>query len=139
MSGRAFLDSNLVLYLYSQDEPEKRDRVLRLIEKNSCMISIQVLNEFSNVCIKKFKLPAKAVSLALDELTMTFEIAGIDADSIRGALRLHETLGYSYYDSLILSTALQNGCEVLFSEDMQDGQVVKSRLRITNPLSRKSH
>jgi predicted nucleic acid-binding protein len=135
MSGRAFLDSNLVLYLYSQDEPVKRDRVLCLIEKHPCMISIQVLNEFSNVCIKKFKLSSGVVSLALDELIKTFEVACIDADSVRDALRLHETLGYSYYDSLILSTALQNGCGVLFSEDMQDGQVVESRLRITNPLA----
>jgi predicted nucleic acid-binding protein len=53
MNGRAFVDTNIFIYLYSEDESEKQEIAQKAINKYECVISTQVLNEFSNICIKK--------------------------------------------------------------------------------------
>lgn len=83
MKDRVFLDTNLLIYLYSDDEANKSDIVSRLIDENECYISIQVLNEFSNVLIKKFKVPSESVLDAINELTNAINVSNL---SIRNTL-----------------------------------------------------
>ncbi len=134
MNGRTFVDSNVIVYGYSRLELAKREKALSIVSEPDAATSVQVLNEFSNVMRKKFKEPYSTIRLALEEIVAGLEIYPVDVSTIQSALDLGESNGYSHYDSLILATALQNGCTKLYSEDFQDGQLISGTLRIINPF-----
>jgi predicted nucleic acid-binding protein len=90
MSGRAFVDTNIFIYLYSEDEAEKQEIAQKAINKYECMISTQVLNEFSNICIKKLYKEPKEVELAIDEITEQCNILMLRTEDIKQALNIHK-------------------------------------------------
>jgi predicted nucleic acid-binding protein len=132
MSDRAFVDTNLFVYLYSDADALKKEQVLRAINLHERFISTQVLNEFCNVCIRKRYLPITSVRNAVMEIKDSCNLIVVDDDTILSALELHEKYKYSYYDSLMLASALECRCNVLLSEDMHDGQIVEGNLKIQN-------
>jgi predicted nucleic acid-binding protein len=71
------------------------------------------------------------------DLVSNFSVAEILQPSVMKAIDLSILYGYSYWDSLILATAIDNGCSILYTEDMQDGQVVDGKLKIVNPFTMK--
>ena len=101
---------------------------------NEVIISIQVINELSNVLRKKFNIELKSISAIIDELSKNCKIEIINLATVFEALKISERYGYSYYDSLIISSAIENGCSILFSEDLQDGQNIDDKLKIINPF-----
>ncbi|GHU79371.1 DNA-binding protein [Clostridia bacterium] len=129
---KAFLDTNIFVYLYTDSDADKCQQALDAISRCSRTVSTQVLNEFSSVCIRKMKLPVATVKAAVSEICATCALDTVDEDTVMEALGLHEKYGYSYYDCLILASALSSGCEVVFSEDMADGQVIEGSLTIKN-------
>jgi predicted nucleic acid-binding protein len=129
---RAFLDTNILVYLYSNTEIDKRNCALSVVDMYDRIISTQVLNEFCNVCIRKLKFPIPSISITLQTICQKFSVAKIDNFSISMALHIHEKYGYAYYDSLIIASALEGNCQYLLSEDMADGQVIEGRLTIRN-------
>ena len=134
MSGKAFLDTNIVVYLYSGDEPEKRAAALALIEQNDPVVSTQVLSELANTLSRKFALPYDVVTQAVAEVRDACTVIPVMPDTIAQALALAQKYRYSYYDSLILAAALSAGCEMLATEDMQHGQVIENVLTIHCPF-----
>ncbi|MCL2808482.1 MAG: PIN domain-containing protein [Treponema sp.] len=135
MSAKAFIDTNIFIYLYSNDEPQKKIISQETIKKYDCIISTQVLNEFSNICFKKFNKSSEEVELALNEIIENSIVSLIDNDNIKQALRIHKQYGYNYYDCLIITMALNSNCEYLITEDMADGQVIDKMLTIVNIYS----
>jgi len=135
MKDKAFLDSNVLVYLYSEDELEKQDIVNNIIDKFECIISTQTLNEFCNVCIKKLKKTVSEIIEALNEIKGSCRLEIVDDSVIEQALLLHKKYFYSYFDSLMLSSALKYDCVVIFSEDMQNGQIIENTLKIVNPFA----
>ena len=129
-----FIDTNIVVYLFSGDEPEKRSKAENIVEADNLIISTQVLNEFANVMFRKFKLSPKEVSSACKELTLNFDIVTVNPSTIFNAIKLKERYGFSYFDSAILSSAIEAGCDTLYSEDLQHGQTIENQLRIINPF-----
>jgi predicted nucleic acid-binding protein len=136
-ADRAFLDTNLFVYLYSETDPVKRERVLAAINTFDRVVSTQVLNEFCGVALRKLRHPVQAVKNALGEICETCRLAAIDETIIMKALDVHGRYGYSYYDSLIIASALEQKCRYLLSEDMNDGQVIERHLIIKNIFSGK--
>jgi len=134
MSGKAFLDTNIVVYLYSGDEPEKKAAALALIEQNNPVISTQVLSELANTLSRKFALPYDVVAQAVAAVCDACTVIPVMPDTIAQALALAQKYRYSYYDSLILAAALSAGCEMLATEDMQHGQVIEDVLTIHSPF-----
>lgn len=134
MRGRAFFDTNLLIYLYSEDEPQKQSTVRKVWADSSSVISTQVLQELSNTLSRKFSKGSSAISILLDEVQTAFEVHTNSSATIREALRLAERYKYSFYDSLIIAAALESGCSTLYSEDMQHGQMIDGVLRISNPI-----
>ena len=133
MSGvKAFLDTNLLVYLYSEQEPEKQQIIYSLMNEYDRFVSTQVLNEFCNVCIRKLKLPNESIKLAIDEICNTCEVLTIDESHVQSALDLREKYGYSYYDSLIIASALDGNCDYLLTEDLSDSQIIEGKLTIKN-------
>ena len=136
MNAKAFIDTNIFIYLYSVDEEEKNHRASDALEKYNCVISTQTLNEFSNFCIKKWKLEPADISLAITEMCTACSLEYIDEGIVQQALQIHGRYGYAFYDCLMLASALASGCKYLFSEDMADGQIINGTLEIVNILSR---
>ena len=85
---------------------------------------------------KKWKLAPSDILPALDEICTACAILFIDENTIRQALEIHEKYSYSYYDCLMLASALTSGCKYLFSEDMSDGQIINETLEIVNIFRR---
>ena len=137
MSGKTFLDTNIVVYLYSGDEPEKRAIALALIEQNNSVVSTQVLSELANTLSRKFSLPYDVVAQAVAEVRDACTIVPVMPDTIAQALALAQKYRYSYYDSLILAAALSADCKTLATEDMQHGQIIEGLLTIRNPFIQK--
>jgi predicted nucleic acid-binding protein len=131
-AAKAFVDTNIFVYLYSDTEVTKQQQVWRGINKFDRVISTQVLNEFCNVCIRKIKLPLSEVKQAVVEICDTCNLDIVDDVTVIKALELHEKYGYSYYDCLMIASALEAGCQYLLSEDMTDGQIIEGNLTIKN-------
>jgi len=138
-----FLDSNILIYslLKESTNNEKHPKTLKLFKKlesqnKEIIISTQVLNEVYNVLVKKYKQDSSETILKLEEITKAIKVAPVDVKTVKTGWKLCENNNYSIYDSLILASAIENGCDVLYSEDMQDGHKVNSEgknLKIINP------
>ena len=96
-----------------------------------------MLSEFCNVALKKLMMEPKQIRQILSAIDSTCEIAVVTLNTVEKALQLKERYGFGYYDSLIVASALESGCEYLFSEDMSDGQVIDN-LEIVNIFARTS-
>lgn len=134
MPDKVFLDTNVLVYLYSGDEPEKANIALNCAQEPNAWISTQVLNEISNVMRRKQRLEYSDVLNVVQELQNNFQVTTVTSRTIEQALLLGERYGYSYFDCLMLSSSLEQGCAILYSEDMQHGQVIEGSMRIINPF-----
>jgi predicted nucleic acid-binding protein len=132
MSGRAFIDTNVFIYLYSEDENEKQIIAQKAVDKYERVISTQVLNEFSNICIKKLSKKAEDVGLAVDEMIEQCSLLTLEKEDIKQALNIHKNFGYYYYDCLMIVSALKANCDYLLTEDLADGQIIENKLTIVN-------
>jgi len=135
MSGRAFLDTNIIIYLYSESDEQKRDAACHVLDNHDCVTNIHVMNESSNVWFKKFKWSATEIEKHLDNIELVCsEILPIHRDTINKALALKDRYKYSYFDSLMLASALEGNCQIIFTEDMSNGQIISDSLKIVNPF-----
>jgi predicted nucleic acid-binding protein len=103
-----------------------------LYEQGLGVLSTQVLQEYCNVALKKLKLSERDVRLQLD-LYEQFEVVQVTPTIIRAALDLHQTRSVSFFDAMVLASAHTSGCSVLWTEDMNSGEVVNGVL-ISNPF-----
>ena len=127
----AFFDTNILIYAYSTDA--RRARALNLISAGG-VISAQVLNEFTNVLRKKQKQDWGVIEAALQSLRFRFpDILPLTADTHAAALALASGHGLGFYDALILASAIEGGCDTLYSEDLQNGRSF-GQLVVINPF-----
>jgi predicted nucleic acid-binding protein len=133
---RSFFDSNLLVYADAADEPIKQQRAIQLIKTHraaaTAVLSIQVLQEFVNVALRKLKLPVPLIRERL-RLYSRFDLVPNSPEIIEGALALHVLHSTSFYDALILQAAIASGCSVVLTEDMQEGAVVGG-VKVANPF-----
>ena len=135
MNGRAFLDTNILIYFYSESEATKRQIVYQILNSHCCITSIQALNEASNVWFKRYGWDGVRINKHLDNIELVCdEIIQIQRKTINMALSLKDSYGYSYYDCLILASALESDCDVVITEDMSAGQIIEHKLKIENPF-----
>lgn len=134
MPAKVFLDTNIIIYCYSQSEPDKQQIAIDCVQAGSPWISTQVLNETINTLKRKFSLDYIQIGAVVDELKQQLQIAVVSTSTIQLALAIAQKYQYGYFDSLIIASALEVGCDRLYSEDMQDGQQIDNQLTITNPF-----
>jgi len=133
MSDRAFLDTNVFVYAIVQNDPRSHDAE-ELISAGG-RVSVQVLNEFAAVVRKKTNMPWGEVQLALESIKVLCpDPLPITLDTHGQALAIAEKYGYKVFDALIVASALEAECTILYSEDMQDGQMIEKKLTIRNPF-----
>jgi predicted nucleic acid-binding protein len=129
--GEAFVDSNVLLYLISSDAA-KADRAAAIL-KTGPTISVQVLNEFANVCVRRKALRVPEVREILAVLRLASTVVDVTLGVHEAGLALHERYGFSIYDAMIVAAAAEAGCTALYSEDLEHGQRVGG-LTIRNPF-----
>lgn len=133
MSGAEFFfDTNVILYLLSPDAA-KADRAEELLAIGG-IISVQVLNEFAAAASRKLRMTWPEIREVLAQVRVVCPVEPVTVDTHDKALQLAERYGLSTYDALIVAAALMAGCTTLYSEDMQDGQVIERHLTIRNPF-----
>jgi predicted nucleic acid-binding protein len=123
---RVFLDNNILIYAYSRSDLEKRQKSRRALLFYDSVISTQVISEFCNVCIKKLHYPVSEIRVALADILAACSLFHVDDETIQHALTIQERYGFSYFDSQILAAAIEAHCSSVFTEDLQDGQIVES-------------
>jgi predicted nucleic acid-binding protein len=128
----SFFDTNVVLYLAS-GVAAKASRAERIIAAGGT-ISVQVLNETASVARRKMRMSWEETSGFLAMMRDLLTVEPLTVETHEAGLRLAERYGLSIYDAMIAAAALRAGCDTLWSEDMQDGQVIDGKLRIVNPF-----
>ena len=134
MGNKVFVDTNILLYAYSGTEIEKKERVLSLLEQEKVCFSTQVINEFIWVMNRKFNVDTASLKLISDSLFEMYDVALIDKGSITNAIDICSKYKFSYWDSLMISSAIMSNCHILYTEDLQHRQVIESSLTIINPF-----
>jgi predicted nucleic acid-binding protein len=134
--SKTFIDTNILLYsIYGSASQQEQINVFLKNQSTSSIISTQVLKEFTNVCLKK-KLNKTTAELKqhLSQFKQVFTIVEITLKNILIAIKISAQYKFSFYDSLIIATALENKCNILLSEDLQHNQIIKKKLKIINPF-----
>lgn len=139
MSAKHFLDTNIFVYSFDEGAKKKREKARELIGETlseaTGIISTQVIQEFLSVALKKFSTPmtVEDAQLYLDTVLAPLCEVYPSLSLYQTTLRLQKETGYSFYDALIVAAALAGRCQVIYSEDLQDGRVVEG-VRIVNPF-----
>ena len=139
MKDKVFLDTNFLVYLYSENEIKKREIAYQILNTHYCITSLQAFNEASNVWFKKFYFNGAKIQKYLENIEIVCdEILMIGRGTITTALSLKDQYGFSYFDCLMLASALESDCDTIMTEDMNDGQVINNLLKIENPFTKHS-
>ena len=148
MKDRVFVDTNIWIYALTEskaeNDKEKRKVSLSLLEsivtqEKVIYVSVQVINECHWNFIRKFNLAdATAIRIIQENIIAISQIVTVTLNTYLLSNRIRQSYCLSFWDSLIVSSALENQCSVLYTEDMQDGQVIENKLKIVNPFITKS-
>ena len=137
--ARRFFDTNILVYAFLPGDPLKMEQAQTLmgetVESTTGVISYQVWQEFASVAIRKFKVKASALEVmeVFNALSQTMQTVQSSERLFAAAVRLWSTYSLAWYDALIVAAALEGRCDVLYSEDLQDGLEIDG-LRIVNPF-----
>jgi predicted nucleic acid-binding protein len=132
MSGRSFFDTTILVYSISSEEP--RAAVAEKLLAGGGWISVQVLNEFAAVARRKLSMSWEQTREALLAIRALCESPiPLSIETHEAGLEIAARYGFSIYDALILAAALEAYCDVLYTEDMQNGRVI-GPLTIRNPF-----
>ncbi len=135
MSAEFFLDTNILVYRYSDQDEQKRVVAANLMESKNAAISVQVLNEFCNTARRKFPENFARIEATLFEIQNLLTVYSLGPKDTHKAVQISQRYGFSYYDSLILAAAENHQCKVVFSEDMQHEMILDSGLKTFNPFA----
>ena len=137
MNAKAFFDTNVLIYVVAQDAV--RTAPAEALLAAGGLISVQILNEMASVARRKLGMSWKEVTEVLAAVrTLCPSPAPLTIETHEDALRIAAQYGYRIYDALVAATALENDCSTLYTEDLQDGQVIDGRLTIRNPFEASS-
>ena len=127
-----FFDTSVLLYLLSGDSA-KADRIEALLSARG-IVSVQVLNEFAVVALRKLKMPLNEVREILDTIRAVCAVEPVTVETHDRGLAVIERYNFSLYDSMLVAAALIAGAKIIYSEDLQHGQLIDKQLRIANPF-----
>ena len=135
--GKVFFDSNILVYFVDERDQRKqkiaKEIIAEAVQNQNGMISTQSLQEFYNVVTKKIKCQKEKAKEIVSMFSEIFPVTQISIPLIFKAIDISIKENLSFWDSLILSTASDTGCILLYSEDMNNGQIV-SGTKILNPF-----
>ena len=137
MSGRAFFDTNVLVYILGQKD--ERTAKAEALAANGGVVSVQVLNELASVSHRKLGMSWEEIGGALAAIRdLCPAPIPLTLDTHDAGLRIAAKYGFPFYDALIAAAALEAHCTTLYSEDFQDGQLLEGRLTVRNPFVRET-
>jgi predicted nucleic acid-binding protein len=136
-ADKAFLDTNVLIYVFDHDDPVKTQRAQAVLEHarpGELALSPQVMGEFFVTATRKLARPLEpaTASEALEWMSL-LEVVPLDREVVRAAVETSRSAQISYWDGLIVAAAEAGGCTRLLTEDLNDGQTIGS-VRIENPF-----
>ena len=133
MATLTFVDTNVLAYAYDADSGDKGERAREVLaDIDGAVVSTQVVLELLAVLTRKLGLTRDAAEEATESL-MELEVVATDARLVREGLRISRDHDISHWDAMIIAAAAASGCEVLLTEDLNDGQVIEG-VRVVNPF-----
>ncbi len=135
MKDRAFIDTNILVYYFQAIDEPRKIISRKLIDQSFsyAVLSTQVLGELFNVLIKKGNDRDRSKAI-IEACINNFFISEIQIKQVSQALYVNQKYGFSYYDSLIMASALEADCKILYTEDLHHDQLIEGKLRIVNPF-----
>jgi predicted nucleic acid-binding protein len=133
MPGKVFFDTNILIYAIMRGDP-RQNQALDLLSIGG-VVNVQVLNEFVSVVRRKVQMSWEDVGKSLDWIRFLCPSPlPVSAQTHEKAVGIAQRYGYQIYDSVVVASGLESGCDVLYSEDLHDGQVIENKLAIRNPF-----
>ncbi|NJO83048.1 MAG: PIN domain-containing protein [Blastochloris sp.] len=133
---KTFIDSNVWLYAIMDVQDPKKSQIAKQVitQATLILVSTQTINEVCVNLVRNKFLDEPGIRAVSDSFYGQYQVVDISRNGIRKASEIRERYSVSYWDSLVLATALIDGCEQLLTEDMQDGFIVDGQLTIINPF-----
>lgn len=135
MTARFFADTNIAVYALDAN-PDRRAQALAIMRQQP-VISTQIVNEFLSVLTGKQRVPRDEANRYARILLRRCEVVSVTPAVVEAAIQIGEHHPCSHWDALVIAAALAAGCETLYSEDLQDGQVFAGQLTVRNPFIRR--
>ncbi len=129
------VDTNILLYALDDFYPEKQSISIQIIADRPFFCS-QSLSEFTNVCLRRWKFPKAKVAELIKTYLQQCQYVPVTEIMLMSATRLMDKYDFQLFDAIIIASALESGCTILYSEDMNDGQVIEKSLKIVNPFKK---
>ena len=138
MNDKRFLDTNVLVYAYDTSEPTKQEIALTVLDQafteDSGTLSVQVLGEFYSVVTRKIRNPMSSdEALRAIRLFSNWEVGEIDYSLVLAAVDIQGRYPVNYWDALILAAAHRQGCPILLTEDLSQGQRYDD-VEVVNPF-----
>lgn len=140
MPDKYFFDTNLWIYLFldskDTDDRKKKRKVEKLINEDDIgiVVSTQVLNKICSVLLKKYRIKADSIKEHLERMLDIVEVNILTEQNTLRSLSLLEKYNFSFYDAVIISSAIESGCSIILSEDLQSEMIIEGNLKIINPF-----
>ncbi|PAX53410.1 PIN domain-containing protein [Brunnivagina elsteri] len=138
-SQPGFIDSNIWLYRFilnprDADAIPKQQIATTITNYQNSLISTQVVNDVCSNLIRKAGFNNPQIQILLEELAQGCEILPVSLETLQYSVKLRDRYSLSFWDSLIVASAVLGDARILYSEDMQDGLIVENTLQIVNPF-----
>jgi len=142
MKDKVFIDTNIFVYAFlDTDDSSQHAKHLKAVEflkqfdaDSQVIISTQVLSEYYSALLKN-KISDEDIQESAKQLVNSIEVVSVSKKIVMDSYSIKNKYRYSYWDSLIISSALQSNCTVLYSEDLQHSQKIENQLSIINPFT----
>ncbi len=132
MTDRIAVDSNVLLYIHDKSDKRKRDIAKNILSDNP-KISTQVISEFINVARRQLDLSKADIVTYCADLLRDCDITQVSYGTLANASALIKRYEFQIFDSIIVASAVEANCTILYSEDMQHGLQINT-LNIVNPF-----
>jgi predicted nucleic acid-binding protein len=134
MPDKSFFDTNILIYFLAHGD--HRAVIAERALATGGVVSIQVLNEFASVIRRKLQMNWNEVERALEAIRDLCETVPLTNETHEHSVRIARKYKFEIYHACVIASALESACSVLYSEALQDGQVIEGRLTIRNPFAR---
>ncbi len=133
--AHCFVDTNVWLYaLIVNDDTQKHQIAAEIVQRGNVVVSVQVINETCVNLLRKAHLSETQLYDLIVAFYAKYEVVASEAQVLLRASRLRAQYSLSFWDSLVVASAIESGCTMLYTEDMQDGMTVEGQLTIVNPF-----
>ena len=134
MIDKPTLDTNILIYAFGKQDDDRKQIAKEVITKCN-IISLQVVNETVYVLLKKFKFQLTEVDDVIHFMKQKFIISDLNIHTLDQTVEISARYGFSFWDSMMIASALNNHCSIMYSEDLQHNQIIEERLQIINPFN----